>query len=56
VVSAGGDYTEVLKKTLEDIGIPTFSYPQSAAKAMKVLYEFGMETKNNKKCKKNGKK
>ncbi|MCX6817985.1 MAG: CoA-binding protein [Candidatus Aenigmarchaeota archaeon] len=56
VVSAGGDYTEVLKKTLEDIGIPTFSYPQSAAKAMKVLYEFGMETKNDKKCKKNGKK
>ncbi|UCC91350.1 MAG: CoA-binding protein [Candidatus Aenigmatarchaeota archaeon] len=43
VISAGGDYTEVLKKTMEDVGIPTFSYPQSAAKAMKVLYEFGQE-------------
>lgn len=43
VVSAGGDYTEVLKKTMEDVGIPTFSYPQSAARAMKVLYEFGQE-------------
>lgn len=52
VVSAGGDYTEVLKKTLEDIGIPTFSYPQSASKAMRVLYEFGKE-KNSGKCKKN---
>jgi acetyl coenzyme A synthetase (ADP forming)-like protein len=43
VISAGGEYTEVLKKTMEDIGIPTFSYPQSAAKAMRVLYEFGQE-------------
>ncbi len=43
VISAGGEYTEVLKKTMEDVGIPTFSYPQSAAKAMKVLYEFGQE-------------
>ena len=43
VISAGGDYTEVLKKTMEDVGIPTFSYPQSAARAMKVLYEFGQE-------------
>ena len=45
VISAGGDYTEVLKKTLEDAGIPTFSYPQNAAKAMRVLYEFGQEAK-----------
>ncbi len=43
VISAGGDYTEVLKKTMEDVGIPTFSYPQSAARAMKVLYDFGQE-------------
>ncbi len=43
VISAGGEYTEVLKKTMEDVGIPTFSYPQSAAKAMRVLYEFGQE-------------
>jgi len=53
VVSAGGDYTEVLKKTMEDIGIPTFSYPQDAAKSMRVLYEFGQE-KNKKECEKEG--
>ena len=49
VISAGGEYTEVLKKTMEDIGIPTFSYPQDAAKAMRILYEFGKE-KNRKYC------
>lgn len=49
VISAGGDYTEVLKKTMEDIGIPTFSYPQDAAKAMRILYEFEKE-KNSKYC------
>ncbi|MEM5872139.1 MAG: CoA-binding protein [Candidatus Aenigmatarchaeota archaeon] len=48
VISAGGEYTEVLKKTLEDVGIPTFSYPQNAAKAMRVLYEYAKEnTKEN---------
>ena len=41
VVSAGGEYTEVLKKTMEDEGIPTFSCPESAARAMKILYDFG---------------
>jgi acetyl coenzyme A synthetase (ADP forming)-like protein len=50
VISAGGEYTEVLKKTMEDIGIPTFSYPQDAAKAMRILYEFGKE-KNSRYCK-----
>lgn len=56
VISAGGEYTEVLKKTMEDIGIPTFSYPQDAAMAMRVLYEFGQERKkDNKGCKKNEK-
>jgi len=49
VISAGGEYTEVLKKTMEDIGIPTFSYPQNAARAMRVLYEFGKEN-NSRKC------
>jgi len=44
VISAGGEYTEVLKKTMEQSGIPTFSYPQNAARAMKVLYEFGEES------------
>ena len=41
VISAGGRYTEVLKKSLEDSGVPCFSYPERAAKAMKVLYEYG---------------
>ncbi len=48
VVSAGGRYTEVLKKTLEDFGIPTFSYPQNAANAMRVLYEFGEDASHKK--------
>ncbi|MBI4020127.1 MAG: CoA-binding protein [Candidatus Aenigmarchaeota archaeon] len=37
VISAGGRYTEVLKKSLEDFGIPTFSYPERAAEAIKAL-------------------
>ena len=41
VISAGGEYTEVLKKTMEQSGIPTFSYPQNAARSMKVLHDFG---------------
>ncbi len=39
VVSAGGRYTEVLKKSLEDLGIPTFSYPERAAEAIKALVQ-----------------
>lgn len=49
VISAGGEYTEVLKKSLEDFGIPTFSYPQNAAKAMRVLYEFSRGVEDFKK-------
>lgn len=41
VISAGGRYTEVLKKALEEFGIPTFSYPHAAAKAIRVLVEYG---------------
>lgn len=48
VISAGGEYTEVLKKSLEDFGIPTFSYPQNAASAMRILYEFSQEAKEYK--------
>jgi len=43
VISAGGEYTEVLKKTMEEAGIPTFSCPENAAQTMKVLYDFGKE-------------
>jgi len=40
VVSAGGRYTEVLKKKIEDAGIPSFSQPQRAARALSVLYNY----------------
>lgn len=51
VISAGGEYTEVLKKSLEDFGIPTFSYTQNAASAMRILYEFSEEAKEYEKRK-----
>ena len=41
VVSAGGRYTEVLKKSLEDSDVPCFSYPERAVKSLKALYEYG---------------
>ncbi|MFH1978654.1 MAG: CoA-binding protein [Candidatus Aenigmatarchaeota archaeon] len=41
VISAGGRYTEVLKKTLEDSGVPCYSYPQAAAKSIRVLVDYG---------------
>lgn len=40
VIAAGGRFTEVLKKTLEDSGVPTFSYPEKAAAALKALHDF----------------
>jgi len=40
VIAAGGRYTEVLKKSLEDSGVPCFSCPARAAKALKVLYDY----------------
>lgn len=43
MIAAGGRFTEVLKKTLEDSGVPTFSYPEKAARALKALYDFGQE-------------
>jgi acetyl coenzyme A synthetase (ADP forming)-like protein len=45
VIAAGGRFTEVLKKTLEDSGVPTFSYPERAAQSLRALYEFGQERK-----------
>jgi len=40
VIAAGGDYTEVLKKSLEESGVPCFSYPDRAAEALRSLYEY----------------
>jgi len=45
VIAAGGRFTEVLKKTLEDSGVPTFSYPEKAAAALKALYDFSREAR-----------
>jgi len=41
VISAGGRYSEVLKKSLENAGIPTFSSPNRASGALRALYDFG---------------
>ncbi len=40
VISAGGSYTEVLKKSLEENGVPCFSYPRGAVDAIKCLYDY----------------
>ena len=40
VISAGGRYTEVLKKFLEDDGVPCFSYPERAIHALKALHDY----------------
>ena len=45
VIAAGGRYTEVLKKSLEDFGVPCFSYPEGAALALKALYDNSMRTR-----------
>jgi acyl-CoA synthetase (NDP forming) len=45
VLAAGGRYTEVLKKSLEDFGVPCFSYPEGAAEALRALYEYGRHAK-----------
>jgi acetyl coenzyme A synthetase (ADP forming)-like protein len=45
VLAAGGRYTEVLKKSLEDFGVPCFSYPEGAAEALRALYEYGCHAK-----------
>jgi acetyl coenzyme A synthetase (ADP forming)-like protein len=39
VISSGGRFTEVLKKTMENNGVPCFSYPEKAAHALRALYE-----------------
>jgi acetyl coenzyme A synthetase (ADP forming)-like protein len=40
VIAAGGRFTEVLKKSMEDFGVPTFSYPEKAARALHALYDY----------------
>lgn len=45
-VSAGGKYTEILKKNLEDENIPCFTYTEGAAKALKKLVDYAEFKKN----------
>ncbi|MBI2543216.1 MAG: CoA-binding protein [Candidatus Aenigmarchaeota archaeon] len=40
VVSAGGEYTERMRKKLEENGIPTYTYPENAVKSIKQLVEY----------------
>jgi acetyl coenzyme A synthetase (ADP forming)-like protein len=39
VVSTGGEFTEVLRKNLEDNGVPTYTYPESAVKSIRALVD-----------------
>ena len=50
-IAAGGRFTEVLKKTLEDNGVATFSYPEKAVKALKALYDYSRYTLSKTKTK-----
>jgi len=40
VVSTGGEFTDVHKRNLEEFGIPCFSLPERAVKAMKILVDY----------------
>ncbi len=40
VVSTGGEFTEVLKKTLEENGVACFSFPESAISAIKKMVDY----------------
>jgi len=40
VIAGGGKFTEALKKSIEDAGIPTFSYPEQAIASLKALYDY----------------
>ena len=40
VVSTGGEFTKVLRQTLETNNVPTFTYPESAVKSIRKLVEY----------------
>lgn len=46
VVSAGGEFTEVLRKNLDENSVPTYTFPEQAVKAIAKLVEY---YKNNQK-------
>ncbi len=39
-VSAGGDFTEVLRKSLEESGVPSYRFPHEAVNSIKQLVEY----------------
>ena len=40
VVSTGGHFTDIYTRKIEDLGIPCYSYPNNAAKALKALCDY----------------
>lgn len=40
VVSAGGEYTEVMRRNLEENRIPTYTYPEDAVRAVQQLVKY----------------
>ena len=40
VVCTGGDFTEVLRNSLEENGVPTFTFPENAVKSIKALVDY----------------
>ncbi|MBI2547326.1 MAG: CoA-binding protein [Candidatus Aenigmarchaeota archaeon] len=40
VVSAGGEFTEIMRRNLESNGIPTYTYPEDAVRAVQQLAKY----------------
>ena len=45
VVSTGGDFTDIHKRSLEESGIPCFTFPERAVQAMRILWDFYQKKK-----------
>ncbi len=41
VISAGGKYSETIKRSMENLGVTTFSYPERAMESVAALVQFG---------------
>ena len=40
VVSTGGEFTQILKESLQNNGVPCFTYPENAVKSIKALVDY----------------